>query len=164
MGRDDWREWCQVLRKTGATGLEPATSGVTGVARANAILHLKARKSLISAEVVQICGLDIHALPRGSWSVPPHPHPIVMSPLWAMSALVLRASFAVGAAGEARLEVFHASDGAAREREAPAKLRKLGEALHVENGARHQRLEDLALESVDASLNGPAPRLSLREA
>jgi hypothetical protein len=66
---------------TGATGLEPATSGVTGRARANTILHPKARKSPISRDFVRIGGRGVHALPSGFRTVPPHPDPIATSPV-----------------------------------------------------------------------------------
>jgi hypothetical protein len=111
------RKRLQVEQGSGGYGTQPAASGVTGDARANTILHRKARKSLISGELIQFGARDIHALPWGFWSVPPHPHPIVLSPLQAISpfpatsallrsAFVLRVPFAVGAAGEDRIEKF----------------------------------------------------------
>src|SRR4051812_38166864 len=64
---------------TGATGLEPATSGVTGDARANTILQAKTRKSTISSDFVQVAAGRFHGLSWGFRMVPPHPDPIAMS-------------------------------------------------------------------------------------
>jgi len=46
---------------TGATGLEPATSGVTGDEEANTILRRKARKSPISRDFGRLGGRELHA-------------------------------------------------------------------------------------------------------
>ncbi len=63
----------------GATGLEPATSGVTGDARGNTILHAKTRKSTISREFVACGGRAFHGHPLGFRALPPHPGPIELS-------------------------------------------------------------------------------------
>src|SRR4051794_30552378 len=73
--------------RTGATGLEPATSGVTGDARANTFLHGKAQKSPVSRDFVWFEERGFHAPSWGFRRVPPHPDPIALSPLQAMSSL-----------------------------------------------------------------------------
>jgi hypothetical protein len=67
-------------RETGATGLEPATSGVTGRAMGPTILHASTRKTPISRHFERLVGRRFLGLPWGFRRFPPHPHPIVSSP------------------------------------------------------------------------------------
>jgi hypothetical protein len=65
--------------ETGATGLEPATSGVTGRARGATSLHGTTRKSLNSRVFGSAAGARPHALACPCPHVPPHPDPIASS-------------------------------------------------------------------------------------
>ena len=63
-------------REAGATGLEPATSGVTGRVSAATILHGATRKRLNSWGFDSASSVSFNDLARASPAVPPHPGPI----------------------------------------------------------------------------------------
>jgi hypothetical protein len=63
----------------GATGLEPATSGVTGRARGVTILHGATRKSLNSRGFGSVSSARFNDVARACPTVPPHPGPIAAS-------------------------------------------------------------------------------------
>jgi hypothetical protein len=67
----------QVLRKTGATGLDPATSGVTGRARASTILHGATQKNPDSREFGSASNVGFADLALPCPTVTPHPGLIV---------------------------------------------------------------------------------------
>jgi hypothetical protein len=62
--------------ETGATGLEPATSGVTGRARATTILPATTRKSLLSRCFGEAQSTGLYDSARPSTMASPHPRPI----------------------------------------------------------------------------------------
>jgi hypothetical protein len=65
---------------TGATGLEPATSGVTGRAGAATILHGATPKNTDSSGFVEDTTTRHDLVPTGFPTLPLHPRPIVASP------------------------------------------------------------------------------------
>jgi hypothetical protein len=67
------------LDETGATGLEPATSGVTGRARASMILNRPTQRNPASREFGSASNVGSPNLARPSPMFPPHPGPIAAS-------------------------------------------------------------------------------------
>jgi len=69
----------QALLETGATGLEPATSGVTGRASTATIYHQATRKGSNSREFCLTMSVRLHELECGCPVLLPHARPIVLS-------------------------------------------------------------------------------------
>jgi hypothetical protein len=77
---------CRHFLEAGATGLEPATSGVTGRARGSMILYRMARKSLDSWEFGSTSNTGINDSACTCPTVPPHLGPIASSSVKALQS------------------------------------------------------------------------------